>query len=85
MAVPLPPRQQAPGVHPPAFTPCPGKVESPTQYSPWTAVRLKGMDSMPSGRRAGMGPYEPSVRFRKRRWVRGVPTSLREHLGEQAQ
>jgi hypothetical protein len=39
------------------------------------AVRLKGMPSMPSGRREGMGPYEPSSRLRKRRWVRGVPTS----------
>jgi len=39
-----------------------------------TAVRLKGMPSMPSGRRAGMGPYEPSRLFRKRRCVRGVPT-----------
>jgi len=35
---------------------------------------LKGMPSMPSGRRAGMGPYEPSRLFRKRRCVRGVPT-----------
>lgn len=43
---------------------CPGKVESPTQYSPGTAVVLKGMDSMPSGRREGMGPYVPSSRLR---------------------
>ena len=40
----------------------------------FTAVRLKGMPSMPSGRREGMGPYEPSRRFRKRLCVRGVPT-----------
>mmetsp|Transcript_28796 Transcript_28796/g.73402 ORF Transcript_28796/g.73402 Transcript_28796/m.73402 type:complete len:206 (+) Transcript_28796:903-1520(+) len=60
-----------------AFTPCPGNVESPTQYRPSTAVRLKGMESMPRGRRAGMGPYVPSWRFRKRRCVRGVPTSLK--------
>ena len=35
---------------------------------------LKGMPSMPSGRREGIGPYEPSRRFRKRLCVRGVPT-----------
>ena len=73
----LPPLATHPHAPPPAFTPWPGKVESPTQYRPWTAVRLKGMPSMPSGRREGMGPYEPSDRLRKRRCVRGVPTSLR--------
>ena len=40
-----------------------------------------GMPSIPSGRREGMGPYEPSARFRKRRCVRGVPTSLHPRSG----
>lgn len=31
------------------------------------AVLLKGMPSMPRGRREGIGPYEPSSLFRKRR------------------
>ena len=39
-----------------AFTPCPGKVESPAQYKPGTLVVLNGMLSMPEGLRAGMGP-----------------------------
>eukprot|EP00955_Chlamydomonas_euryale_P081462 363580-Chlamydomonas_euryale.AAC.11 len=34
------------------------------------------MVMMPSGLRLGMGPYVPSGRPRKRRCVRGVPTSL---------
>ena len=60
-----------------AFTPCPGKVESPTQYSPFTAVRLKGIPSIPKGRLAGMGPYDPSALFRNFLCVRGEPTSLK--------
>ena len=46
----------------------------PLPHPPSTAVLLKGMDSMPRGRREGMGPYVPSSRFKKRRCVRGVPT-----------
>ena len=38
------------------------------------AVLLKGMPSIPSGRLEGMGPYEPSRRFKNRLCVRGVPT-----------
>ncbi len=32
-----------------------------------------GIPSMPSGRRDGIGPYDPSLLFRKRRCVLGVP------------
>ena len=45
----------------------------------FTAVRLNGIPSMPIGRREGIGPYEPSHRFRKRRCVRGVPTCWPHH------
>ena len=39
-----------------ALTPCPGKVESPTQYRPGMSVELNGIETMPSGGREGMGP-----------------------------
>jgi hypothetical protein len=50
---PLSPRPPPFPAPPPTW---PGKVESPTQYSPSTDVVLNGIDSMPSGRREGMGP-----------------------------
>ena len=59
-----------------AFTPCPGKVLSPTQYKPLTAVLLNGIPSMPRGRLEGIGPYEPSALFRNFLCVLGEPTSL---------
>ena len=37
-------------------------------------VLLNGIPSMPSGRRAGIGPYEPSSLFKNFLCVLGLPT-----------
>lgn len=49
-------------------------------------VVFMGMESMPRGRRDGMGPYVPSSLPRYLRWVRGVPTcTVREHGSQEGE